>query len=151
MRLELNPPVSAGPVQIGMRPDDVTRALREIPGHLEPAPGEARQPGFGHYESGMSISAGPGRSGVVEAIEVYRPTVGVQVVYRDLGVFNTPAQEVIERLSGMTTLSIEDEGLLVVAPELLMSLWRPVLSEDDDDEDGRYFDSVLVAAPGYYG
>lgn len=151
MRLELNPPVGAGPVEIGMRSDDVMRVLREIPGYVEPGPGEARQPGFGHYESGMSISAGPGRAGVVEAIEIYRPAADVQVVYHDLDVFNTPAQEVVDRLSGMTPLQIEDDGLLVVAPELLMSLWRPVLPEDEDDEDGRYFDSVLVAAPGYYG
>jgi len=36
------------------------------------------------------------------------------------------------------------------APDLLLALWRAVVPEDDNDSDGRYFESVLAAMPGYY-
>lgn len=38
-----------------------------------------------------------------------------------------------------------------VAPDLLLSFWRPFDGDDQpDDEQGYYFNSVLVARPGYY-
>jgi hypothetical protein len=32
-----------------------------------------------------------------------------------------------------------------------MAFWRPTVPESPDDPDGRFFESVLIAAPGYYG
>jgi hypothetical protein len=36
-------------------------------------------------------------------------------------------------------------------PDLLLSLWRPFEADDDShDEQGHYFNAVLLARPGYY-
>ena len=38
-----------------------------------------------------------------------------------------------------------------LAPELLLSLWRPVEPDDEpNEEQGYFFGSVLLAASGYY-
>jgi hypothetical protein len=41
-------------------------------------------------------------------------------------------------------------GTSVTAPRLLLAWWRSVVPESDD-EDGWYFESVLVARPGFHG
>jgi hypothetical protein len=47
---------------------------------------------------------------------------------------------------------VEEGGDSFVVPDLLLALWRGSNDPDDPDEDGkpRYFESVLVAAPGYF-
>jgi hypothetical protein len=49
-----------------------------------------------------------------------------------------------------TTVLDKDDGCSFTAPDLLLALWRPFAPYEPDDEDGRYFQSVLVAEPGYY-
>ncbi|WP_203736681.1 hypothetical protein [Catellatospora chokoriensis] len=69
--------------------------------------------------------------------------------YRDVDVFGMTALEVVERLRGHTRVveAAEQEGCFV-APDLLLSLWRPGV--DPDDEETHYFSAVLLARPGYY-
>lgn len=150
MELIIDPPRGAGPIAIGMPFHQAEDALRAIAGFVPPRPGKRVAPGFAHYESEMSIAVEPDRSGNVRSIEVYRPTLGVDVLYRDISIFGLPADDVIRRLSGYARLEVDGEGLRVLAPELLLSLSRDTLPEGPDDEDGRYFEAVLVAAPGYY-
>lgn len=150
MDLIIDPPRAVGPIEIGMPFAEAERALRDIPGFLPPSLGEKRAPGFAHYESEMSIAVEPSLDGRVRSIEVYSPSEGVEVRFGELSVFAVPAEELIRRIGEANDLQIEGDGLRVVAPNLLLSLQRATLPEDPEDEDGRYFESILVAAPGYY-
>jgi hypothetical protein len=148
--LIIDPPRGVGPIAIGMPLDQAEQALRAIVGFVPPTPGKRIAPGFAHYESEMSIAVEPDRSRNVRSIEVYRPSRDVNVLYRDISVFRIAADDVIRRISDIVRLEIEDDGLRVLAPELLLSLSRDTLPEGPEDEDGRYFEAVLVAVPGYY-
>lgn len=148
--LILDPPRGAGPIEIGMPFEQAEQALRAIAGFTPPKVGERVLPGFAHYESEMSIAVDQDRSGNVRSIEVYRPGRDINVLYRDISIFGFTAADVIRRLSELARLEIEDDGLRVLAPELLLSLWRDVLPEGPDDVNGKYFEAVLIATPGYY-
>ena len=151
MDFVLNPPQMAGPIAIGMPFVDAENVLHSLDGYRPPIPGQYVNAGFADFESGLSVSIGRGHDGTVESVEVFRPDRDVTVICRGLPVFELPADEVVRRLSEITAIEIEDEGMRVVAPELLLSLWRSVLPDGPDDEDGRYFEAALVAAPGYHG
>ena len=144
LQLILDPPRSAGPILLGMPFAEAVERLRAMPGYREPSPGVRPNPGFAHYESELSISVGPDVRGFVEAVEVYRAERDVTVLFGDVAVFDLPISDVILALQSLTTVEIEDGGFTVVAPELLLAFgW----SGDPDDP---FFESVLVARPGYY-
>ncbi|WAL63982.1 hypothetical protein ORV05_23695 [Amycolatopsis cynarae] len=150
MDLIVDPPRGVGPIAIGMPFDKAELALKSIAGFVPPEPGGRVAPGFAHYDSEMSIAVGQDRSRNVRSIEVYRPSRDVNVLFRGISVFGLAADEVIRRISDVARLEIEDGGRQVLAPELLLSLWRGTLPGRPEDEDGRYFEAVLAAAPGYY-
>jgi hypothetical protein len=129
---------------------EAEQVLRSLEGYRVPAPGARVNAGFADFDTGLSVSLGRGRDGNVNAVEVFRPSRDVNVLCHGISVFELPAEEVIHRLSEITPIRVEDEGMRALAPELLLSLWRSVLPEDPDDEDGRFFEAALVAAPGYY-
>jgi hypothetical protein len=64
-------------------------------------------------------------------------------------VFTTPAADLVAELRRRTTVREEEDGHSFTAPELLLAFWRPTTPETPDDEDGRFFESVLLARPGY--
>lgn len=149
MQLELIPPERVGPIMIGMDFDEAQRRLAELPGYRAPAPWDRMAPGFAHYESEMSISIHAERKRVT-AVEVFRPERGDSVVYRGILVFELPAEQVIAELAALHRVDVVRDGLFVVAPDVLIAMSRPHLPISPDDEDGRYFESVLVSTPGYY-
>jgi len=149
-KLFLDPPRAAGPIVLGMHADIASATLRTLEGYLEREPGIRPNPCFAHYACGLSISICPGPGGLVEAVEIYRPERDVTVLFGDVPVFDLPADEVIRRIGSITTIEVQDEGLTVIAPALLLAFGRSTLPEDPEDSDGKYFESVLVAAPGYY-
>ncbi len=64
---------------------------------------------------------------------------------------DTPAVALVKSLREHTALDVDEDGHSATAPDLLLALWRSVVPEGDDDQDGRYFESVLIARPGYHG
>lgn len=148
--LFLDPPRAAGPIVLGMPADAASAMLRTMDGYLERDRGSRPNRYFAHYACGLSISVSPGPAGLVDAVELYRPERDVTVLFGDVAVFDLPADEVIRRIGSMTPVEVEDDGLTVIAPALLLALGRPTLPEGPEDSDGRYFESVLVAGPGYY-
>ncbi|CAN3980768.1 hypothetical protein [Kitasatospora purpeofusca] len=149
MLIDLDPPRGFGDLAIGMPIEEAEQILREIPGFMPPRVGEVRNKGFAHYDSELSISLGFDSRGAVNAIELFRPGGDVQVTFRGLSLFGEPADVVIARLAEMFPLEIEDEGLNVTAPDVFIGLWRSVTPEDSGGEEGHFFESVLIAAPGY--
>jgi hypothetical protein len=87
----------------------------------------------------------------VEAIELGWPQGSDVVLFRGIDIFGTPADTLVERLREVTSIEVEEGGHSATAPDLLLALWRSVVPESDNDPDGRYFESVLVLRPGYYG
>ncbi|GAA2096446.1 hypothetical protein [Actinomadura alba] len=151
MILEATPPEGVGPVRIGMTIDAAEAALRTIPGYRPPAEQGVPTRGTAHYESGMSIEVETAPGGTVEAVQVHRPYGPVAVEYRGIDLLRTPAAQVVERLGALTELEEDEGGRGYTALGVLLALWRPfVEDENPDEEQGYYFQSVLVARPGYY-
>jgi hypothetical protein len=87
----------------------------------------------------------------VEYIEL-SPNKSFEVVYKDIDIFNTEAAKLIELISKDAAYSEKDPelGYSYIFPELELSLWRPVLPENENDTEGRYFATVGVGKRGYY-
>ena len=150
MILRIEPPRRVGPLEIGMPIALAQQALEGIPGFKRPRPGERRNPFFGHYDSGLSISVAPNHEGRLLAVEIYGPGHEVEVLFESISLFTLMADDVIRQLSTVTAVHIEEDGHSATAPDLLLALWRGVVPEGPDDEDGRHWQSVLMAEPGYY-
>ncbi|MGY0002703.1 hypothetical protein [Micromonospora sp. I033] len=144
MDFELEPPDGVGPLRLGMTLDAARSALAGL-GELS-GPLHANRPG-----GGLGLAVGTGVGGRVNSVELYRPQALDVVRYRDVDVFGLPAEEVVQRLRRHARVlpDEEDEGCFI-APDLLLSLWRPFVSDDPEESQGYYFSSVLVARPGYY-
>ena len=110
------------------------------------------RPGWGiHRPSGLFIGVYFNAHDHVEAIEFGRPgdSTADAVTYNELDVFTTPAADLITQLRQHTTVREEEDGHAFIAPDLLLAFWRPTTPETPDD-DGRFFERVLLARPGYY-
>jgi hypothetical protein len=46
--------------------------------------------------------------------------------------------------------SDEEPGYSLTAPNLLLAFWRSAVPEGSYDPEGRYFEGVMLARPGYY-
>ena len=151
--IELLPPQGVGPIRLGMTIDEAERALSGLPGfvHLGSRNSAVATRGRAEFDSGMTVVASTLSGEIVSAVEVFRPSTHVPVTYAGIDVFATHSNTVIARLRETTRVVEEEFGALILAPDLLLSLSRFGPPEtDDEDEDGAFFDSVLVAAPGYY-
>ncbi|YCK41146.1 hypothetical protein ACNF49_45925 [Actinomadura sp. ATCC 39365] len=72
------------------------------------------------------------------------------VRYRDVDIFGLPALEVVERLRSHIELTPNEDDDGFTARATYLALWRPFAADDDPDEaQGHFFQSVLVARPGY--
>ena len=150
--LHLPPPIEAAGVPLGSSRSD---ALRHCLALGEPSEfrrdGEARSSLVTTRASGLSVFVYFDPDDLVEAVEFGRPDNGEDVVsYDGLDIFGTTADELIDRLTQHERIQVSEHGRSVSAPDLLLALWRRVLPEHSADEDGRYFESVLMARPGCY-
>ncbi len=148
MEFELEPPHGVGPLRLGMTADEARAALAAL-GGLSGSPATSF---WATRPSGLAFTVGFGVDGRVNAVEVARPEGTDVVRYRDVDVFGLPALAVVERLRRHTPVTAdEDQEGCFTAPTLLLALWRPFAADDDPkEEQGYYFNSVLVARPGYY-
>lgn len=152
VNIHLQPPTEAAGIPLGSTRAD---ALGHCLALGEPSEfhrnDEARASLVLERASGLSIFVYFDPNDFVEAIEFGRPPGGEDVVsYRGFDIFGTSADELIQRLSVHDRIEVSEHGRSVTAPDLLLAMWRPVLPEHPADQDGRYFESVLMARPGYY-
>jgi hypothetical protein len=150
--IDLRPPIEAAGIHLGARRSEAHRhclALGE-PSEFRRS-NEASSSLIVTRRSGLSIVVYFDAGDSVAAIEFGRPRHGDDVVvYRGVDVFGTPADELVETLSDHDRIEVAEQGHSFTAPDLLLALWRPVVPEGPEDDDGRYFESVLIARPGYY-
>jgi hypothetical protein len=91
--------------------------------------------------------------GVVAFIEADR---GSGAQYNEIELFETPAEEVIAAIVQAARLAPGDfppRRHSYLFASLRLVLWRATVpddEQDEDDEDGRLFQTVSVYAPGYY-
>ncbi|MEV0794386.1 hypothetical protein [Kribbella sp. NPDC050459] len=152
MIIELHPPRSAGRLELAATGDEIVATMRQFgePEVLCRAAGD-RAGWCVTHPSGLFLSAYFDADDRAEAIELGRPTdPGVAVTYGGLDIFQTPAADLVEALRRTTRVLEEENGHSYTAPDLLLALWRPTTPEDPDDAEGNYFESVLIAEPGYY-
>jgi hypothetical protein len=152
VNIHLRPPTEAAGIRLGSSRSD---ALDQCLAHGQPSEfrrhDESRASFAVKRPSGLSIFVYFDPNDLVEAVEFGRPPNGEDVVsYRGFDIFGTSADELIQRLSEHDRIDVTEDGRSATAPDLLLALWRPVLPEHPADEEGHYFESVLIARPGYY-
>ncbi|MEV0129787.1 hypothetical protein AB0H83_15180 [Dactylosporangium sp. NPDC050688] len=153
MIIVLRPPDLAGPLRIGATGQDTVDTLRQLGTPLVLCRATGSRPGWGvDRPSGLFIGVYFDAHDRVEAIELGRPgdNTGDAVTYNELDVFTTPAADLVTQLRRRTTVHEEHDGHVFTAPDLLLTFRRPTTLETPDDEDGRFFASVLLARPGYH-
>ncbi|MER5472478.1 hypothetical protein [Streptomyces sp. NPDC002685] len=151
MDFDLAPPIGVGPLRIGMTRQSANTALDSL---RDPsAASESDQPGQHVFRpSGLMISIHCTRDRL-EAVELGRPSTQTdRVTFQSLDVFAIPARELVQRMSEYTPIEADpDEPASFIAPDLLLSFWRPFAADDEPtEEQGYFFNSVLLARPGYY-
>jgi hypothetical protein len=104
--------------------------------------------------SAMAIFVYCDESGHVEAIELSSPGYGVVdgdvVVFDEVDLFGAPADAVIELLRRKGYRVVErEQGRSIDLPEVMLALWRDGGPADDLTGMPVYFESVLLARPGY--
>ncbi|GAA2807982.1 hypothetical protein [Crossiella cryophila] len=151
MDFHLDPPTGVGPLRIGMPRREANTALDSLRDPTALSPSD--RPGQHIFRpSGLMISIHCLHD-QLQAVELARPTdPGDRVLFHDVDVFALPAREVVGRLRAHTTIEAdEDDDAAFLAPDLLLSFWRPFEADDDPaEEQGHYFTTVLLARPGYY-
>lgn len=149
MELVLDPPHGVGPLRLGMTSDEARTALAAL-GPLEPS--RTGAPAV-HLPSGLGITVGFGVGPTrdrVNAIELWRPEDMDVVRYRESDVFGMPALAVVERLHRHPDLVLDEDDAGIRVRELYLALWRPFAADEDpSDVQGYFFQSALVARPGY--
>jgi hypothetical protein len=143
MRVE--PGVGIGPIRLGMTHAEVQAAVasREIKGQGS----QQRIPGLGlklEYTDS---------DGVAAFIEASR---GSGATYDGIDVLETAAEDVVAAIvqaAGLAAVDFPPRRHTYLFEDLRLLLWRSTVADDEqdeDDEDGRTFQTVSVYAPGYY-
>ncbi|MFF3438458.1 hypothetical protein [Streptosporangium sp. NPDC002721] len=158
LTIRIDPLGSVGPVLLGSPREEAGRALRAWGEPVEYAPYPGALPldwRIGRGGSGIDAVVHCGSTGVVQTVEIFRDfdtRPGAQVFLLGMDVFSVPAEWVVEVLR--ERFEIEEDGYGCTVPELSIGLGRPMVPDEDDDEEDRErytcFDNVLVAGPGYY-
>lgn len=151
MDFDLAPPTGVGPLRIGMTRHAANTALDSL--RDLSAISESDRPGQHVFRpSGLMISIHCVRD-MLEATEMGRPSSQTdRVLFQGVDVFALPAREVVRRVGEFTSIEEDPEDdASFIAPDLLLSFWRPFAADDEpEEEQGYYFSSVLLARPGYY-
>jgi hypothetical protein len=150
MDVDLRPPAQAGPVRIGMSFEEAKASLSALEGFDAARSFTDSAPAFAAFSSGLAFSLSHQESTGVGTVEVYSASAVRGVVYEGIDVFTTPAAELIGQLVVSYQVVIEEDGRLVTLPKQSISFWRATLPEEELDEDGRYFQTVMVAHEGYF-
>lgn len=150
---DIVPHEGVGPVRLGMAREAAREAMERAGVPLPPEQVETSRDLYHRAEFQVSYDD----SGMVEYIELGR---GEQFVARYLGVdvFTTPADELVALVANAAPYDPDDPelGYTYLFPALDLTLWRPVMPEDCEEDDepdeydcGRVFMTMGVGRRGY--
>jgi hypothetical protein len=79
-------------------------------------------------------------------------TSSLSVVYKGKKVFQIKADDLVHLIAEDAPYDPTDPelGYAYVFPHLALSIWRPVIPENDSDPEGQYFSTIGVGKRGYY-
>ncbi|MCP2257441.1 hypothetical protein LX15_001126 [Streptoalloteichus tenebrarius] len=151
MDIRLSPPVGVSSVRLGMNQAEARQAMRHwaepevVEGEFLGLRAKAKDLAFdifALFEGGDSVSA----------IEVWRPeSEQVRVIFEGMDVFGLPASDVLRALRGRGIVVDESDPYYPCCPDLALGFNRAGDSGGSTPEGlSVLFESVLVAAPGYY-
>ena len=140
MQFEIKPLIGVGPVRFNMTRDEVHSVLGEP---------ESKHGNRECFLSGLMVDFD--EIGKVEFIELARSTKFI-ASFHDKDLHSLLAEDAVAWVSTFGTLKtdIPEAGYSFVFPDMQISLWRGVLPEDENDDQGRYFEAVGAAREGYF-
>jgi hypothetical protein len=96
---------------------------------------------FAFFEDGSTLTA----------VEIWRPVGGdVTVMLWDIDMFATPADDILRQLRDRGITVDDSDPERPFCPDVTLGLNREGGPGAGPDGIGRYVESVVVAAPGYY-
>jgi hypothetical protein len=143
----VQPFVGVGPVRLGMSRAEVHSTFAQAPKAFRKGP--CTGPATDAFHNSAFQVFYDKQSDTAEYIELSR-NADFRAFYREMDVFATPADEVAAFISRDASYDKSEREFpySYIFRELQLSLWRPVLPEDD--ESGRFFSTIGVGRKGYY-
>ena len=134
-------------MHLGISQNDSRRAFAESPTRFEKVVGSGTFVDA-YFESTFQVFFSKA-NGLVEYIELSRNPNFI-VSLDKLNIFSIPANELIDQISKVrgSEFVSDDGGYSYLFRSLELSLWRPVLPGDLNDE-GHYFETVGIGVPGF--
>ncbi len=141
---EVVPLEGIGEVKLGMSREEV----RQIMGP-NPDTSGARNQVDNYHGGGFQIFYS--KEGTVEFVELLRDS-GFEAEAKGINVFEKSAQEVLDVICSYSDFNQDDleVGYSYVFPDIELSLWRPHIPENDEDQEGKCFSTVGIGVSGYY-
>lgn len=150
LHLEIVPGVRIGPFSLHATEEELTGICRAMDGFVEPANPGRHTRGTWQFDVGLFLKARFDPEGRAVSLQISGSGAfaAYNAEFRGINVLATPAAEVIDLLTALDELESDEFAFRVTAPALGLALARATVPDDEDDEDGRYFTSVLTAVPG---
>ncbi|MFK7970276.1 MAG: hypothetical protein AB8F95_07910 [Bacteroidia bacterium] len=140
---EVEPLQGIGEIQLGMARDEARKAMPETPDISG-----ARDHVDNYHGGGLQVFYD--QDNKVEFIELLRGS-GFSAATHGINVFEKTAQEVIDVITEVSEYNQDDleVGYSYVFPDLELSLWRPNIPEENEEE-GKFFSTIGIGVQGYY-
>lgn len=112
-----------------------------------------------YFYKGVDFSLYYGDKDFVEYIEIANPknqskSIVLTIDNFRIDIFNTPASSLIDSIEKSTAekhdIDCSEVPYSFVFLKYELSLWRPTIPENPDDEDGKYFESLGIGVKGYF-
>jgi hypothetical protein len=145
---EVIPFKGVGPVLLGMSREEVRTAMG-IPTKSYRKTG-ARTLTDAYHRGGFQVFFD--EHDRVEYIELSSPDDSFTTVYKGKEVFQTKADDLVDLIAEDAPFDAEDPelGYTYTFSQLELGVWRPVIPEDDNDPEGRYFSTIGIGKRGYF-
>lgn len=148
--LEIVPGERIGPFPLRATEEELTEICRAMDGFVEPANPSRHTRGFWQFDFGLFLKARFDPEGRAQSLQVSGSGAfaAYNAEFRGINVLATPAEDVIDLLTALDEVKSDEFAFRITAPAVGLALARDTVPEDEEDEDGRYFTSVLTAVPG---
>jgi len=145
----VKPMVGIGPVLLGMTRPESRHAMGQEPESFKKSPDACCLTDAYHDGAFQVFFDGQDK---VEYIELSGPSPGFAALYKGIDVHRSKATEVVALISKDSSFDQDDPelGYSYIFHSLQLSLWRPVVPEDDQDQEGQFFATIGVGKHGYY-
>ncbi|MDP2538122.1 hypothetical protein [Alteromonas stellipolaris] len=138
-KLELMPLLGFGQIKLGVQRSDIHKLLGSPNDFNENT----------DYYSESSIQIHYSDNTVVDYIEIASDQ---NVVWDGISIFSTPVVDLVKELSEKTKQSTNESepGYTFTYPEYELSFWRPLQPDEEEPDEGKYFESVGLGCKGYF-